>query len=301
VLVVGYGLGPAKEGYGPDNALGRFAPRHPSTQAALHVQINNRDARSYPQVLDVNHLAGDHMWNNLEDVRIAKSTVGNVLLTGGAIATTVGLHNDSPEAAIAGAAAILTGLLLKANAHVDTTYCDVMPQRLYLVPLHLKSPADHITLQVEGQPGSQLVLTSLSPQGHGRGRGRAILRYVALADPPTGQPPTWATSGQVFYGNIHTAESPAASLPYLLGGYDVRPPSARVLADYQAAGNLPNSTVADLLEQYRRQGIALTREDQRGYAGLHLLEAGRSLVAPLPGTAGFARLFGQTHQPYRSR
>lgn len=33
----------------------------------------------------------------------------------------------------------------------------------------------------------------------------------------------------------------------------------------------------------------------------HVLDGGTSLTAPLPGTAGYARLFGQEHGPYRPR
>jgi hypothetical protein len=43
--------------------------------------------------------------------------------------------------------------------------------------------------------------------------------------------------------------------------------------------------------------VRFTIEDQAGYTDRHLLEGGRSLVAPLPGTAGFARLFGIDHSP----
>jgi hypothetical protein len=60
-------------------------------------------------------------------------------------------------------------------------------------------------------------------------------------------------------------------------------------------------TTVDLENLYREEGIALTVEDQQGRSRKHILEGGDSLVAPLPGTAGFARLFDQMHPPYQPR
>jgi hypothetical protein len=70
---------------------------------------------------------------------------------------------------------------------------------------------------------------------------------------------------------------------------------------YQAAGYLRGLTLNDLRELYRLEGIAWTIEDQQGYVDAHVLEGGRSLVSPLVGTTGFARVFGQVHPPYRPR
>ena len=87
-------------------------------------------------------------------------------------------------------------------------------------------------------------------------------------------------------------------LPYLFGGENVEIPSQSVLTDYQNAGRLRNMTLADLQEAYRRAGVLFTIEQQGGWTGLHLLEGGKSLVSPLPGTAGFTRIYGQLHPPY---
>ncbi len=166
VLVVSMGLGPRKEGYGPDGALARFTPRFPSDGRPLIVRVGDFQAQTYPQVLDVNAMAADHMWNNLEDIRIAKSYLGTGLLYGGAIAIDIGAHQHSEEAVYAGLGAIGAGLLMKAGAHADTRYCDVYPQRFYVVPLHIDDDHPAITLQVEGQPGTRLVLRGLgSPEG----------------------------------------------------------------------------------------------------------------------------------------
>lgn len=301
VLVISYGLGPRKEGYGPDNALTRFTPRFPSDDGELRVRIGPSMGRTYPAVQDVNAMAGDHMWNNLEDVRAAKSTIGTVMIYGGLIAAQYGgSRSGKDDAVLYGLGAALAGVFMKAGAHADTRYCDVMPQRFYIVPLYLTDPNAQIILDVQNRPSSKLVLTGLGPPGP-ESTGKAQLRYVRMVSTqnPHAPAPNWATSGEVLYGNPYTTNPATTNFPYLLGGYDVSPPTQRVLDGYHRTGRLTDMTLADLRELYRAEGIQLSTEDQHGFAGSHLLEGGRSIVCPLPGTAGFARLFGQVHPPYR--
>jgi tetratricopeptide (TPR) repeat protein len=305
LLVVGWGLGPRKEGYGPDNALARFMPRFPSDRLNLRASVGvaGEDVtgwRSYPQVLDVNRMAADHMWNNMEDVRRAKSTVGTGLLYGGLMATAIGADVRSREAMYAGLGAMAAGAFLKAGAHVDTRYADVYPQRFYFIPLDLPDEPVTMHLQVEGYPASRIALAGLrAPRGPD-----AQLRYVRLVSPPpyTRQPaPAWANSGQIYYGNDRTGPTPASRSPLILGGYDARRPSERALDDYQAAGLLLDMTLSDLRELHRLEGLQMTVEDQGGYVDAHVLEGGRSMVPPLEGTVGFTRLFGQRREMYRPR
>jgi len=298
VLIVSHGLGPQKQGYGPDNALARFAPRFPSDDAELLVRVGDSQGRAYPLVLDVNAMAGDHMWNNLEDVRAAKSTIGTLMIYGGAIATNYGASNSGNDDSLyIGLGAMLAGAIMKAGAHVDTRYCDVMPQRFYVVPLYLNDASQRIELEVQGRGSSRLVLAGLGPPtAHGPG-GAAQLRYVRLVSHqnPAAAPPRWAVSGQVYYEHDYDDDPQAGSLPYILGGNDVRPPTQRMLNRYHQRGLLNDMTLADLRERYRERDIQFTLEDQQGFAGKHVLEGGHSLVVPLPGTTGFARLFGQAH------
>ena len=295
ILVVSWGLGPQKEGYGPDNALARFSPRIRSDTARLWLRVGDEQDRSYPQVIDVNRMAADHMWNNLEDVRRAKSTIGTALLYGGVLSTAIGADHGSETAVYAGLGAMAAGAFLKAGAHVDIRYADVFPQRYYLVPLMLDDSAEPIELQIEGYPGSRVVLPALTaPTGP-----EAQLRYVRL---PGGsgmprQPPDWAVAGAMRYSSDH-AQPDGPHLPYLLGGRDVRTPTEATMDAYQQSGQLRGLTLSDLRELYRLEGIRWTVEDQGGYADMHLLEGGTSLVAPLPGTIGFTRLFCGFHTPY---
>lgn len=301
VLVVSYGLGPEKVGYGPDNALARFTPRFSSDDGELRVRIGPSMGRTYPAVQDVNKMAADHMWNNLEDVRSAKSTIGTVMTYGGLYAAMYGASNSGHDDAVyygLGAAAL--GVFLKAGAHVDTRYCDVLPQRFYIVPLYLTDPNQPIELEVQGRPSTKLMLTGLGPPGP-MSIGKAQLRYVRLVSDrnPQAPPPGWATSGQVYYGNPYTTSH--GESPYILGGFDVSPPTQRAIDAYHRAGMLRGMTLADLRELYRAEGVQLTTEDGHGFADRHVLEGGSSVVLPLPGTTGFVRLFGQTHPAYQPK
>ncbi len=301
ILVVSYGLGPQKEGYGPDNALARFSPRFASDKGELRIRFGPSMGRAYPVVQDVNTMAADHMWNNMEDVRSAKSTIGNIMLVGGAIATQYGgSRGGHDDAVYAGLAAMAAGIILKAGAHVDIRYCDVMPQRFYLVPLYLSDPKQTITLDVQNRPSTQLELTGLGPPGPEM-MGKAQLRYIRLVsnNNHSAPPPSWASSGQIYYTNPYSTSH--TSGPYILGGMDVSPPTQQVLDSYKQAGQFYGKTLNDLRELYRAEGIQLTTEDQGGFVGRHVLEGGNSLVSPLPGTTGFVRLFGQLHSPYHPK
>jgi hypothetical protein len=298
ILIVSHGLGPRKVAYGPDNALSKFAPRFNSDASPIIVSAAGGGQAQYPLVCDVNAMAADHMWNNLEDVRQAKSLIGNVLLVGGGITTGVGLDRGNKDAALIGAGLMVAGALMKTSAHADTRYCNVMPQRMYVVPLMLTGPGGKIALQVAGRPQSQIVLAGLAPPPPGQ---PALLRYVRLhAGYPTagGAPPSWAVSGQINYVSTQLDNVSGSPVPYILGGNDVRSPNPRVLASYANSPALASLTPAELEGLYREEGIAMTTEDQRGYAGMHILEGGNSLVEPLVGTAGFARLFGAMRPVY---
>ncbi len=294
VLVVSYGLGPAKIAYGPDNALAKFQPRYPSDNAPLMVKAGGGTA-TFPVVTDVNAMGTDHMWNNLEDVRHAKSVVGTGLLVAGGVVTAVGVHNDSKEAALIGLGLMAAGAIAKATAHADTRYCNVMPQRFYVVPINITQPNSVVELQVQGRGQSRMVLAGLAPPA----RGETLqLRYVSLVSGSRigdSFTPPWATSGRVFYSTNQTGPVPGAPSPIVLGGNDARTPSADLLPEYQNHPTLRFATPAELEGVYRGQGVLLTTEDQGGYAGPHVLEGGKSLVEPLAGTAGFMRIFGQTH------
>lgn len=291
VLLVDFGRGPEKIGTGPDNAIARFVPRTPSDRRPLVVATDAGTA-TWPIACDVNVMAQNHQWNSLEDMRVAKSHIGSLLVGAGAATMAIGAHNNSEAAVIAGAAAILAGAIAKSTAYADTRYCEALPQRIYLVPINITGPDQTIRLSIQGHAGSTMVLTGLSPP---KGN-RAALRYVRLLTAVA--PPIWATTGRVAYTNEYEVAPDGVMLPYILGGNDVRKPSYATLADYQRAGYLSGWSLDQLEQLYRDEGILWDANDAAGYPGLHVLEGGNSLVAPLPGTDGYARLFCQEHPAY---
>jgi hypothetical protein len=294
ILVVDYGLGPTKVACGMDGVFTRFEPKAqwPSGSQPLLVTGAGPAAESFPVACDLNVMAADHMWNNTEDVRAAKSVLGTALLAGGAAAAAFG-HD---EAQIVGVAMMALGASMKATAGADTTHCRIMPQRVYLAPVMVAQPDTRLELQVAGR--AEMVLVSMDPP---EAPDRVQLRYVRI--PPGPQILPWATAGELHYANDHHPTGVQGDeLPWILGGRCVRRPSVDALLKYQLAGHLRGLTVSDLESLYREEGIVLQRAEVDGErAGRHILEGGDALDCPLPGTAGYARLFCQDHGSYQPR
>ena len=303
LFVVSFGIGPRKIAYGPDNAMAGFQPVFASSDASVSITIDQQPTRRHPVAHDLNLMARDHMWNNLEDVRIGKSYLGQALMTAGAVTAAYGIDRRNDTATAIGAGLILAGAAARLTAHADTRYCDSLPQRVYLVPATVTDQNTQIMLQVDNQPQSRIVLTGLEPPA-----GRtAQLRYVRLVSGMpnaigSGNAPGWATSGRIHYSNDRTGDAPGtAAFPYILGGDDVRLPTDITLGRYRQAGYLRGVMTGELRDLYAAEGITYEREATGGIAPMHVLEGGRTLVTPLPGSAGFARLFGQVHPPYTPR
>lgn len=293
VLVVDYGFAPEKIRTGPDGAIASFAPRRASCESRLIVSSVD-GTQHVPVATDLNRLALDLKWNNLEDMRLAKSYIGTgMMAAGAAVAATSG---DSTEQMIAGIGLMLAGAAMKATAGADTRHCEILPQRSYVALLNLPESPSTIDLQLEGQANSRFTLAGLSGPAPGE---PAKLRYVRLPQNAA----EWATSGAINYSNDRTGAIDGPQLPYILGGRCVRTPSHDVLQSYQDSGYLADYTLDDLIELYREEGIVipgLLLESER-QLGRHILEGGNALYTPLVGTTGFARLFGSTHPPYTPR
>lgn len=166
LLIVHYGKGPTKIAYGPDQALARFVQQEPFSVAFAPLVIDDGGRRlaSALPVTNVSRMATDHRWNNLEDIRRAKSFIGDVLITGGAITTIIGAQDRSAEAALAGVGAMLLGALAKSGAKADTRYLEFLPQSVYLVPLQLHETTD-LHLNVSG--GRSMTVLDVRPGGPG--------------------------------------------------------------------------------------------------------------------------------------
>lgn len=306
IFVVDFGLAPTKVATGPQGAITAYEFNTWGDRVPLRVSVGGRDAGSFPIAADVNAMSADHSWRNLEDVRVAKAIIGQGLIVGGAVVAGV---SDDSEGQLVGLAMILAGLAASATSSADTRHNELLPQRVYVAAVQIDEQDSSVRLDVKGRESAPMTLLGVDPPM----QGRFQLRYVRMNAP--GAAPRWATSRDVFYRSdaydgvvspLVTREGeavgePLADLPWLFGGQDVSTPTHDALARYQNAGFLPNYTLNDLANLYREEGITFTPQDQGGMTGRHVLEGGTSLIAPMPGTAGFARLFQSPHSPFRPR
>lgn len=294
VLLVEVGAGPGKVAYGPDQALTKFSPRWPGDARPLGVSVAGAGPVSAGVACDVNAMAADHMWNNLEDVRQAKSFLGSALLVGGAA---VALASDDSSAQLIGAGVALLGALMKGTASADLRYCEVFPQRMYVVPVMIDRPGSRAEVGIDGLPATQVVLPGVDPPGPGQ---RVRLHYIRPG--AWSVPPAYVLTGQIVYGNDgYDGPVNGDDLPYILGGRDCRTPSLEVLQHYQRSGYLTGLSLVDLENLYRAEGIQMELEEKRGLTGRHILEGGPSMICPLPASVGYLRLFAQEHGPYEPK
>jgi hypothetical protein len=301
VFVVDYGLGPQKIATGPDGVIAGYAPRTVSNNGPIDIRVGDASPLQFPVVTDVNRLARDVAWNNLEDVRKAKSLIGDALIVGGAATVAIGSNQDKNREAtqLAGLAAILAGAALKATASADTRHCEVVPQRVYVLPVSLPDTPTTIDLQIGS---SRMIVPGLkaAPQSAG-----LQMLYVRMPE----YPPAWATSGRVIFSNDVTGEANVlgGNVPYILGGRCVRTPTDAVLDSYRrgpAAEIFNTIRLEELIDLYREEGIdvqGMGGGGVPGREGAHVLEGGNSLACPTSGSSGFLRLMCGDHAAYRPR
>ncbi len=303
VIVVDFGIAPAKVATGDDRTIIRFQDQTPSTRDALIVRAGESRGE-FPVLLDVNALARQSRWTNLEPMRRAKSLIGTGLIGAGAGALIVGTDQKSQATQWAGAGAIAAGLLLKATSYADTRQIDLMPQRVYLVLLDLPAPGAPVELQIARFPETRVVLPFVPTPRTDVGTV-ARLHYVRLPSAAG----AWATQPAQYWGDgmappAGPGVSPAEiNAPYILGGRCVRTPSDSVLDSYHRAGILTEIMSVSALEQlYRDEGIKIISSGPRDtFIGAHILERGTWLFSPLPASTGAARVYNQLHAPYVPR
>ena len=145
VLVVADGLGPQLERLPRTPELTHYVPRT-YAQGSLHIRTAN-GAQNAPAVCDLNAMARDHRWRDFEQVRRAKANVGRGLQTAGAFTTLAGAHHDNSAAVLIGLGMLAAGAITEATSKARLDYCDVFPQRLFIVPLKLEDAAS-VTVQL---------------------------------------------------------------------------------------------------------------------------------------------------------
>ncbi|MFO0873339.1 MAG: hypothetical protein U0575_05145 [Phycisphaerales bacterium] len=295
LLLVDFGRGPQKIATGPDDAIVEFRPRE-TIRGPLSVAANGQLLGAFPVVCDVDRMAQDHRWNNLEDVRKAKSLIGNVLLYGGMASTGIGAYNNSGAAVAAGLGAMAAGLLLKSMAAGDTRYIEYAPSSIYLVPLRLGGQVE-LRLQV-GTTRSLVVLPQFQPGTLERPRAA----YVRLLGAESPSPP-WLTSIRIAYTNDATGVR-NGDFPWVIGGGDVGTPTEARLADYQRGGQLAGWNVGQLRALYESLGILIGSgmENRQGQpidpSYRHVLEGGIGLFTPRETSMGYKRIMFTPQPPY---
>ncbi|MCA9296674.1 MAG: hypothetical protein KC983_09150 [Phycisphaerales bacterium] len=312
LLVVEYGKGPTKIAYGPDNALSRFEPQEYG-KASLSVDVAGSHAVTIAPICAVDDMARDLRWNNFEDVRVAKSVLGDVLIVGGAIVagsateyerrpgrgyrSNVNADTDWGQVA-AGVGMMLAGALAKSGAQADTRYLEFVPDAMFIAPLNLGQPAD-VSLRLGSPANVAMTLADVAPGSSGDPR----VYYVRLFD-GNGEQPAWLTRTNPIYGNDVTGVRPG-DFPWILGGHDVSTPSREVLDAYHANGFLLDWTLSDLRDAYEAEGILMGAgaEDRmdvpRNPSYRHILEGGLGLFTPAAHSAGYKRLMFMNHGTYQ--
>ncbi len=297
VLIVDFGRGPEKVRYGPDGALARFEPHVASDDRPLEVTLEGAGRGTFGWACDVNAMAADHMWNNFEDVRRAKSAIGDALLISGAV---VAASSDSDTGNIIGLSLLLGGLVAKLSARADVRHCEIMPQRIYVAAINVPAPGARLTLTVPGPGGITLSLPEIDPP---TGREPLAVHYIRL--PCRQDTPAWA-SGQLAYANDATNQRvPGDDMPFILGGTCVRTPDPETMRRYHESGCLRDMTAGDLRNVYHAERITIEPLDpapgDTHRSDLHIFEGGNVLYTPRKCSTGYARLFCVPHAPYRPR
>lgn len=295
IVFIDTGAGPAKQSYGTDNVLTRFAGGGGGTNT-LSILADSDPPGNAALACNVASMANDHRWNNLEDVRKFKSLLGSGLIAGGVIVAGTSDSRSSEgrrNAQLAtGLGLVLAGLALKATSQADIRHCEIMPASILVGALTINDVA---TLRISA-PGLDMMLPGVRPPSAAE-PFRVV--YVRVPTPPI---PAWASSGQVLYATDSLPlRVPGDDLPYILGGRCCRTPTIDTLRLYQASGNLTNFSLADLQNLYTDEGITWRPGDEINGPRRHILEGGTSLVAPIAGSTGLARLVGQDHPPYRAK
>lgn len=289
VFVVDYGLAPEKYGTGPDNAIASRMAVTQSDQTPLRISAGSSSSE-WPVATDMNRIATSTKWANLEDVRVAKSTIGSVLIAGGLITAATADRDDDGQRLV-GLIVAGVGALMKATSGADIRHNELFPQRSYVALADLAEGGNRVELSIGTR---RLVLVNVQ----GGAAGGLSLEYVRMP----GRDEGWATSETLRYSGEGMGRVTSECYPYILGGRDVRPPSLEALQDYQASGYLGGLTVDDLRELYREEEVRIAGVDGAvDQVGLHILEGGSWLYTPRAGSVGYKRLFYGEHPPFKAK
>ncbi len=288
LLLVDTGRGPRKVAVGTAGSevrLGSTGRVDSPSQVRAAIDGHAVELPTSDAVVDLWALAQHRRWWSLDTLRKAKAIAGDVLTKAGLGAVVVGAAQDSREAVIAGAGAIVAGLLLQASAKADTRHLAMLPRRVYLLPLTLGEGRHDLTLDFDYADSIGATWHNLT----GGSPGRPAVYYLRHHDGNYGGMPRWADR-PLYFTEHDTA--PMELKPYILGGRDLAPPdSPRLIELHRAEG---------IVFQPGPQGFTDERAlDPALYR--HVTERGRVLWSPAPGTHGYQKLTRTEHPRYEPR
>ena len=301
VVVVEAGRGPSKQAYGEDNTLTRWVAHDAGVYGDLRILVNGAPAGpDAAPVVDVNQMAQDHRWNNLEESRRIKSALGTALMAGGGGVAVLGRSRDTQ---LAGVGALLLGLLVKASSGADTRYNELLPEQVFVGLAEVPPQGGTVEVGLTGNWASRVVVPVRRPGS----LSSPSMIYLRLFR--SGGTPAYLAAPGAQYAN--DAEPPViGDYPWILGGHCVATPSQSVLATYQRGGFLVGLSLDELRELYTLEEIQIgvgpgtpNPADPSGTSPAsgsyrHILEGGHALFTPAPGTVGYKRIMCGAHPTY---
>jgi len=259
--------------------------------------VNPDDLPKRMDAVDTWKLAQHPRWWSLRSLRETKKAIGEVLTLAGTGAVIYGTQtndaNSAGKAIGAGLLAVVAGQALAASSSADLRAFDVLPRAVYIVPLNLEPGRHTLRFSLPDQYLDAIrhdLMPGLDTPAVYTVRLESTMYQDESAVEIIHQP--------IVHPNDHTGPI-VGEKPYILGGNCLCTPTWETLDAYQAGGFLTEYTLEDLLDMYRQEGIVFTPlplSQENVQTWRHVLDGGRLLYTPLPGSAGYERL---TYGGYR--
>lgn len=298
VVFVDAGMGPRKLAYGSNLAETGWRAREQAADAPLAISFNGYAVGSSGPAVDVNSLVAANRHDPLAEERRARGALGDAAVLGGAVV--IGSRSDSQTNALVGLGVIAAGLLAKAGAEADTRHNALLPASSSVAVLDLPALTAPLVIEIAGYPASRTVLPEFIP---GTAGAPAVV-YLRLPD--IERSPEFLRAGVLTHSN--DASPPrTGDYPWILGGRCVATPTERVLETYQAGGYLEGMSLEGLRRLYALEGviIGVGPDDERAMSDRdryrHVLEGGRALFTPAPGTLAYKRIMCEPHPAHTPR
>ena len=165
VLFVDAGSGPEKV---TDRWIfAKYKPRTSTDSNKLRVDLRSsknsgmsgwENRGEWSWIFDTNEVANDYIWRGFDEVRTAKAVVGGGMVAAGAVLIGTAEKKDTNQRII-GIVAAAFGALQLAGSKANTDHNELIPQRVYIVPLWLEPGQTHsLRLTLPGQVGQTSVM-----------------------------------------------------------------------------------------------------------------------------------------------